>query len=63
MNKIFRKVSWRENETTDLFLAMTGYEAMKKISTMAYPRELEELTYEEIVRIIKRKIRRKTKNK
>ena len=28
---------------TNLFLATTGCEAMKKISTIAYPRKLEEL--------------------
>ena len=31
----------------------------KKISIVIYPRELEELTYEEIVRIIKKNIRQK----
>ena len=37
------------------FLAPAGCEALKKVSTMTYPRELEELTYEEIVRIILKK--------
>ena len=54
-----KKNSRGENELSDLFLATEGCEAGKKISTMAYPRELEESTYEEIVRITKKNIRRK----
>ena len=46
--------SREENEITDLFLAMAGCEAVKETLTMAYPRELEGSTYEEMVRIIKK---------
>ena len=35
-----------ENEITDLFLAPAGCEAIIKISTMAYPTNLEALTFE-----------------
>ena len=48
-----------EIEITDLFLATPRCETVNKISTMAYPGELEELTYEEIVRIIKKNIQQK----
>ena len=40
----------------DLFLVAAGCKTVKKISTMVYRRELEELIYEEIVRIIKKNI-------
>ena len=53
------KASRGENKITDLFLAIAGYKAVKKLSIIAYPRKLEELTYEEIVRIIKKKIQPK----
>ena len=49
------KASRRENEITDIYLATAGGEALKKISKMAYPRELE-FTHEEIVRIIMKNI-------
>ena len=55
------KASRGENEITNLFLSTTGCEVVKKISTMAYPRELEELTYEAVVRIIRKNIRLKKK--
>lgn len=32
-----------ENKITDLFLASAGSEAIKKISVMTYPREMEKL--------------------
>ena len=35
-----------ENEITDLFLATAGCEAIMKVSTMAYPTNLEDLTFE-----------------
>ena len=34
-----------ENEITDLFLATAGCEAIMKVSTMAYPTNLEDLTF------------------
>ena len=49
------KANERENKITSLFLAMAGYEAVKKISTMASLRKLKESTYEEIVGIIQKK--------
>ena len=53
------QASKSRNENTDLFLSMAGCEAVKKIMTMAYPKELEELTYENIVRIMEKHIRPK----
>ena len=44
------------NELANHFLATTGCEAVNKILTMADPKELEEITYGEIVRIIKKTI-------
>ena len=38
-------------------------QAVKKISTIVYPRELEESTYEEIIQIIKKNIRSTKKKK
>ena len=40
------EASYGENEITELFLAMAGCEALSQISAMAYPKELEEPTYE-----------------
>ena len=42
-----------ENEITDLFLASAGCEAIMKISVMAYPKDLKELTLQEIKQIIR----------
>ena len=43
-----------------MFIATAGSEAIQKVSTMAYPRNLEELTFKEIGEvIIKRNIRPK----
>ena len=56
-----RKETGGDNEIMDLFLATAGCEAVKKIATMAYPTELEELTFEEIVKIINKNIRPKKK--
>ena len=42
-----------------MFLATAGCEAIQKVSTMAYPRNLEELTFKEIGEVIKRNIRPK----
>ena len=50
-----------ENEITDLFLATAGCEAVMKISTMAYPRNLEDLTFEEISQVIRKNMRPKKK--
>ena len=35
-----------ENEITDFFLAATGCEVIMKVSTMAYPPNLEDLNFE-----------------
>ena len=35
-----------ENEITDFFFATAGCEAIMKVSTMAYPKNLEDLTFE-----------------
>ena len=40
---------------------MADREALKKITTVTYPREWEKLTYEEIVGIIKKKYTAKKK--
>ena len=53
---------WIEKEITDLFLATVGCEAKKKISRGTCPREVEELTYEEIARLIKKNVRPKKKD-
>ena len=42
-----------------MFLATAGYKGTQKVSTMAYPRNLEVLTFKEIGEIIKRNIRPK----
>ena len=42
-----------------MFLATAGYEAIQRVSMMAYPRNLEELTFKEIGKVIKRNIRPK----
>ena len=46
-----------ENEITNLFLATAGYKAILKVSTMAYPTNLEDLTFEKISQIIRRNMR------
>ena len=38
-----RRSEEEQNEITDIFLATAGLEAIQKFSTMAYPRNLEEL--------------------
>ena len=43
-----------ENEITDLFLATTAYKAIMKTS-LTYPREFEELTFDQIKEIILKK--------
>ena len=48
-----------QNEITDMFLATAGCKAIQKVSMMAYPRNLEELTFKEIGKVIKRNIRPK----
>ena len=57
------KANGEENETVDLFLVTAGSESVDKISATAYPRELEELIYEETDRIIKKKKEQKQKKK
>ena len=42
-----------ENEITNLFLASAGCEAIIKISVMAYPKDLEELIFQELKQIIR----------
>ena len=56
-----RRSEGEENEITVVFLTTAGCEAIQKISTMAYPRNLEELTFQEISEVIKRNIRPKKK--
>ena len=51
------KEKGRENEITDLFLSTAGCEAIMKVSTMAYPTNLEDLTFEKISQIIRKNIR------
>ena len=48
-------------EIMDLFLATAGCKAVMKISNMAYPRNLEVLTFEEISRVIRKNMRPKKK--
>ena len=43
----------------DLFLATAGCEAIMKVSTMAYPTNLEDLTFEKLSQIIRRNMRLK----
>ena len=54
------KPSRGENEITDLFLVLTDCETVKKILTMAYSKELEQLTYKEILRIFKKTDQKET---
>ena len=42
-----------ENEITVLFLATAGCKAIMKVSTMAYPTNLEDLAFEKISQIIR----------
>lgn len=48
-------------EITDIFLASAGYEGIIKISVMAYPKQLRNLTFSEISEIIKINLRLKKK--
>ena len=48
-----------KNEISDLFLATAACEAIKKISWVTYPRELEKLTFNQIKEIIRKNIRPK----
>ena len=54
-----RRSEGEQNEITDIFLATAGCEAIQKVSTMAYPRNLEDLTFKEICEVIKSNIRPK----
>ena len=54
-----RRSKEEQNEITDMFLATAGCEAIQKVSTMAYQRNLEELTFKEISEVIKKNIRQK----
>ena len=49
-----RRSEGEQNEIADMFLVTAGCEAIQKVSTMAYPRNLEELTFKEIGEVIKR---------
>ena len=48
-----RRSKGEVNEITEMFLATAGCEAVQKVSTMAYPRNLEKLTFKEIGEVIK----------
>ena len=48
-----------ENEIMDVFLAKAGCEAIMKVATMAYPTNMEDLTFEKITQIIRRNMRPK----
>ena len=50
-----------ENEIMDLFLATTGCEAIMKVSTIVYPTNLEDLTFEKISQIKRTNMRLKKK--
>ena len=56
-----RRSQMEQNEITDIFLATAGCEAIQKVSTMVYQRNLEEMTFKEIGMVIKRNIRPKKK--
>lgn len=55
-----RLTEW-ENEITNLFLVSTGFEALRKITMFAYPRELRDLTFSQIPDIVKKNLRPKKK--
>ena len=48
-----------ENKIIDLFLASAAHEAIMMISFIAYPKDLEELTFQEIKQIIRNSLRPK----
>lgn len=50
------KVAGNENEISDLFLAPAECEAIRKIIVMVYARELETLTFSQILDIMKRNL-------
>ena len=54
-----RRNEGEQNEITDIFLATAGCEAIQKVSTMSYPRNLEEMTFKEIREVIKKNTRPK----
>ena len=49
-----KKGSEGSNQIIYSFIVLADNEAIKKLSTIAFSRELEELTHEEIIRIIKK---------
>ena len=51
-----------ENEITDLFLASARCEANMRVAVMLYPKDLEDLTFEEIAHIIRNNLRPKKKS-
>ena len=51
-----------ENEITDLFLATAGCQAIMKVSIMAYPASLENLTFEKISQILRRNMKAKKRS-
>ena len=56
-----RRSRVKQNEITDMFLSTAACKAIQRVSTMAYPRNLEELTFKEISKVIKRNIRPKNR--
>ena len=52
--KLKDKEKGGENEITDLFLVTAGCVAIMKVSTLAYPTNLEDLTFEKISPIRRR---------
>ena len=48
-----------ERQVTDLFLSKAGVEAIKKVSTIVHPKELEDMSFEEIKRAILESVRPK----
>ena len=54
-----RRSKGGQNEITDMFLTTAWCEAIHRVSTMVYPRILEELTFKVICEVIRRNIREK----
>ena len=49
-----RRSEGEQNAITEMFNATAGCEAIYKVSTIAYPRNLEELNFKEVGEVIKR---------
>lgn len=52
--RIYKTTKLQENEITDLFLVSAGCETIRKISIMVCPKELEDLTFSEILDMMKK---------